>query len=570
MNLQGKVYSYLRFSDSKQADGDSAKRQTEYASKWAAERGLLLDHTLSMRDEGLSAYHQHHVKSGALGLFLRAIEDRKVPAGSVLVVESLDRLSRAEPLLAQAQLTQIINAGVTVVTASDNREYNRERLRAQPMDLVYSLLVMIRAHEESETKSRRVKAAVRRRCMEWASGAFRGVIRSGSDPSWVELVDGRFQLVPDRAKAIKIAAGMYRKGDGAIAIIRHLAALGISPTVKNLSASHFYDLIRNRALVGEKTLTLDGEVFRLTDYYPAVLTEPAFQELQQEFGARGRRKGKGTIPGVLTGVGVCFCGYCGMAMAGNNRDERKRKTGDPRKDVKRRLVCNSTTTVDGCEVPGSIGAPPVERAVLEFCSDAFNLASLMKPSGLSEELGGRLALARQALADTERRLAKVAAALADSDDDAPMVFIRKARELEAKQVDQTREVEELEYRLRSATRELEPSGATEWARISRAAMMLDYDARMTARNLVRESFSTIQIFHRGLSPPAVDQRKRGKEMMGGEAAIVIVSRTGNSRTLLIDRETGDWKAADVFTSLPMPDGVEEIAPRPAASGGRRR
>ncbi|MFD1691589.1 hypothetical protein ACFSHR_08620 [Azotobacter chroococcum] len=52
----------------------------------------------------------------------------------MLIVEGLDRLSRAEPLQAQAQLAQIINAGITVVTASDGREYNREGLKAQPMD----------------------------------------------------------------------------------------------------------------------------------------------------------------------------------------------------------------------------------------------------------------------------------------------------------------------------------------------------------------------------------------------------------------------------------------------------
>ncbi|WP_324295469.1 recombinase family protein [Burkholderia pseudomallei] len=160
MEAKARVYSYLRFSDPKQATGSSVDRQIEYAHRWAAERGMLLDNSLSLRDEGLSAYHQRHVTQGALGVFLRAVEDGRIPAGSVLIVEGLDRLSRAEPIQAQAQLAQIINAGITVVTASDGREYNRARLKAQPMDLVYSLLVMIRAHEESDTKSKRVKAAV--------------------------------------------------------------------------------------------------------------------------------------------------------------------------------------------------------------------------------------------------------------------------------------------------------------------------------------------------------------------------------------------------------------------------
>jgi len=84
--LTGLVYSYTRFSD----------RQAAYAAKWATEHGLLLDDKLSVRDEGLSAYHQRHVKSGALGVFLVAVEQGRIPIGSVRVVEGLDRLSRSK------------------------------------------------------------------------------------------------------------------------------------------------------------------------------------------------------------------------------------------------------------------------------------------------------------------------------------------------------------------------------------------------------------------------------------------------------------------------------------------
>lgn len=106
---------------------------------------IALDATLTLKDEGLSAYHQRHVKQGAQGVFLRAIEGGRIASGSVLVIEGLDRLSRAEPIQAQAQLAQIINAGLTVVTASDGREYNLAGLKAQPMELVYSLLVSDKA-----------------------------------------------------------------------------------------------------------------------------------------------------------------------------------------------------------------------------------------------------------------------------------------------------------------------------------------------------------------------------------------------------------------------------------------
>ena len=112
--MGGKVYSYIRFSDARQATGASVERQAGIAQAWAAEHGLTLDDSLSMRDEGLSAYHQRHVRKGALGVFLKAAEDGRVEPGSVLLVESLDRLSRAEPLTALAQMTSIIDAGIAV------------------------------------------------------------------------------------------------------------------------------------------------------------------------------------------------------------------------------------------------------------------------------------------------------------------------------------------------------------------------------------------------------------------------------------------------------------------------
>lgn len=77
--MSHKVYSYLRFSAAKQADGASIVRQSEYARKWAAEHALTLDESLTMRDEGLSAYHQKHIKSSALGVFMEAINACKTP-----------------------------------------------------------------------------------------------------------------------------------------------------------------------------------------------------------------------------------------------------------------------------------------------------------------------------------------------------------------------------------------------------------------------------------------------------------------------------------------------------------
>jgi len=341
-SLTGLVYSYTRFSDPRQATGHSSERQAAYAAKWAAEHGLLLDESLSMRDEGLSAYHQRHVKSGALGVFLAAVEEGRIPQGSVLVVEGLDRLSRAEPIQAQAQLAQIVNAGIAVVTASDGKEYSRERLKANPMDLVYSLLVMIRAHEESDTKSKRVLASIRRQCEGWIAGTYRGLIRNGKDPVWLRLVDGKWEEIPERVAAVHEGLRLYLMGYGATKIIERLTEQNLSLTGRGPQALQIYRLVKQRALIGEKELTLGAESYQLPGYYPALLTTAEWDGLQLANNGRGRRKAKGPVPHILTGLGITVCGYCGRAWWG--------KTSAPAIGMHRGA---SRTGTDVCTAPAT-------------------------------------------------------------------------------------------------------------------------------------------------------------------------------------------------------------------------
>lgn len=56
--------------------------------------GLELDENLTMKDLGLPAYSGDRRKDGQFGAFLELIHDGNIPKGSMLLVESLDRLSR--------------------------------------------------------------------------------------------------------------------------------------------------------------------------------------------------------------------------------------------------------------------------------------------------------------------------------------------------------------------------------------------------------------------------------------------------------------------------------------------
>lgn len=51
--VMASAYSYIRFPRPKQMRGDSPRRQREAADKWAAEKGLVIDESLT--NLGLSA-----------------------------------------------------------------------------------------------------------------------------------------------------------------------------------------------------------------------------------------------------------------------------------------------------------------------------------------------------------------------------------------------------------------------------------------------------------------------------------------------------------------------------------
>ena len=120
-----KAYSYIRFSTPEQASGDSYRRQAELSNRYAEEHGLNLDTSLSLCDLGISGLTGENRSKGALALFLKAVETGKVPAGSFLVVESLDRLSRDTMSEQMSLFIGLINAGLTVVTLADGQSYSK-------------------------------------------------------------------------------------------------------------------------------------------------------------------------------------------------------------------------------------------------------------------------------------------------------------------------------------------------------------------------------------------------------------------------------------------------------------
>src|SRR4051812_17193411 len=104
-----RAYSYTRMSTEAQLSGDSFRRQDDSSKTYASVHGWELLEEDQLKDLGLSAFSGANVSDGALGQFLQAVRDGKVQRGSILIIESLDRLSRQKPSKALGLFSEIIN-----------------------------------------------------------------------------------------------------------------------------------------------------------------------------------------------------------------------------------------------------------------------------------------------------------------------------------------------------------------------------------------------------------------------------------------------------------------------------
>jgi len=315
--MEQRAYSYIRFSTPEQATGDSLKRQVEASQKYCEEKGYVLDNSLKLTDRGLSAYKGTHRTKGALGKFLKLVEDGQIPPGSILIVENFDRLSREQVLDALNQFTGIIRAGIKLVTLQDGMEYCQDSINQNWTQLIISIVYMARAHEESEAKSKRLFSA-------WEHKRQNGNNRklTAKCPDWVRLSKDRtkFILIPEAAKAVETIYRMKLAGKGGTRIEKELIAdPDIWKPEKGWSKSYIMKILNTKAVIGEFQPRKKGEPVGepIPDYFPPAISEDLYYQVQAVIKANaavnGRAGGRTGKAGNLF-VHIVKCGLCHSSM----------------------------------------------------------------------------------------------------------------------------------------------------------------------------------------------------------------------------------------------------------------
>jgi len=309
------VYSYIRFSSKKQEHGDSFRRQTKLADKWIAKN----NHTLadSFLDPGVSAYRGKHTHKKALSRFLAFVEEGTIKKGSILLIESLDRLSREGVYDAYALFLQILNSGIKIAVLRPFEMVYDRRKSDDFISILMPIISFYLAHLESKQKSDRVGSA-------WEDKralASKTKPISRRRPSWLDWDGEKFVINKAAAEAVRYIYQACIDGAGGRVILEGLnkryKPIGRS---KKWNGSFIQKVLNDRAVIGEwqpHSFTEEGQRVPvgkvIKDYYPAIIDEGTFFRAQQS--KAQRYKQRSPSEGFINlFAGLTYCAVDGQKM----------------------------------------------------------------------------------------------------------------------------------------------------------------------------------------------------------------------------------------------------------------
>lgn len=369
------AYSYVRYSSKRQEFGDSFRRQTQQTKNFCEQYGYTLAN--QFEDLGVSGFKDDQE---ALQAFIKDCESGKVKKGSLLIVESLDRLSRQHTKIALRQMLQILEH-VDIYSHHENKYYRSESDNSdnQMIDLMMSIMIMSRAHNESFEKQKRLKEA----WDETRNNAEKGIKKAkGSLPHWLALSDDatHFIVKEDRTNIIFTIFELSASGMGSTQIIKFLNKNidkypSPSPKTKLWVRSTVKRILSDKRLLGEhqffktdptnvKKKIPAGDV--ILDYFPQVIEEKLFYEVQS--GIRSRKIKAGRVsethfPNVFRHI--LKCGSCGASMSYVNKGLMNAKVRKPTKY----LACSVAKKSDECSQTKHFRYDPIEHMMIHLASE---------------------------------------------------------------------------------------------------------------------------------------------------------------------------------------------------------
>ncbi|MDH4872907.1 recombinase family protein [Pseudomonas sp. BN515] len=281
---------YLRFSHVSQRAGSTVERQEEMIGKWLAANPDYTLFTQTFKDLGRSGFKGAHLKHN-FGKLLQAVRDGAIKPGDVILIEAIDRAGRLEPLEMFPLFSEIVLAGVTIITLDDGARYDRESVNNHNL---FQLIGKIQqAYNYSATLSRRVRESYVSRQKKAKDGE-KVKIRT---PIWLDK-DGK--LIDDLAPLIRQSFEDFATGIGEKRI--HARIADKHPLLAKLDPTTI------RRWMGLKVAI--GYWGDIPDAFPPVIDRELFYRVQQRLKPNANAPTPAAARKYLL-AGLVRCGVCG-------------------------------------------------------------------------------------------------------------------------------------------------------------------------------------------------------------------------------------------------------------------
>jgi len=316
-------------------------------------------------DRGRSGYTAANLKKGELGQLMNDIERGFIEKGDIIVIELIDRFSRAKPDFVRKQFEKILSAGVKIAITKWDIVFEEDMQGIEGVSARVLLEISIYlANQESSQKSARIRSSNK-------TMKDKGLKHIAKTPIWLARTYDRkgHEVIPQNAEIVqKIFELKLEHGWGALKIMNHLRALEAKGKLKGfvavdnkpslILARYTYndegELVQGalNAPLAESTVNailrnrnVIGSLNDLPNYYPPIVDEAVYYAVQKTFDTSTGGGGSGQFNNIFRNIGVCGwsdelghkCGYSlayerrtgtkppkGMYLKCNNKRKRHR------------------------------------------------------------------------------------------------------------------------------------------------------------------------------------------------------------------------------------------------------
>jgi Resolvase, N terminal domain/Recombinase/Recombinase zinc beta ribbon domain len=344
------AYSYVRFSTTAQGkEGkDSTRRQAASSKSWCERNSYTLSNDRFL-DAGKSGFKGQHIeKDGDLTRFIKLVKQGDIPAGAVLIIDSVDRFSRLPPTRSLELFLGVINAGIGLVFSGSYVQdiITRKVIDDEPNVLQFVIGEMIRSYRESAEKSRKVKEALSERRAKMKRGE---IVAHNNIPRFFAYDSATKKYIPHPENApvvLELVQGIL-DGKSLFGLAGEMNKRG----VRTFRRGYCWAGTSIRKILQSRTLL--GEFLGQKNFLPPLIDAETFDRVQnilRNNRVYGRGK-KSELPNIFKGV--CFCADCNHVMNVNTQWV---------KDVQYRyLVCSGQRGQSPCPNKKSIRLAEIEE-----------------------------------------------------------------------------------------------------------------------------------------------------------------------------------------------------------------